>query len=96
MAEPVGARVFVRGRVQGVGFRYHTRARARELGVRGWVRNLHDGRVEVWAEGTESACAALCTWLQDGPPGASVTECAVLPESASETTPAEFEIRPSR
>lgn len=96
MTALVGARVFVRGRVQGVGFRYHTRARARELGVRGWVRNLHDGRVEVWIEGPEPARKALCAWLQEGPPGASVVECAVIPEGAGDATPAEFEIRPSR
>lgn len=45
------ALVFVRGRVQGVGFRWWTRARALELGLAGYARNLPDGRVEVVAQG---------------------------------------------
>ena len=48
---------WVRGRVQGVGFRWWTRARARELGLDGTARNLDDGRVEVVAEGPRAACA---------------------------------------
>ena len=46
---------WVTGRVQGVGFRWWTRARALELGLAGWARNLDDGRVEVVAEGTAGA-----------------------------------------
>jgi acylphosphatase len=56
--------VQVRGRVQGVGFRMWTRARARELGLVGWASNLPDGRVEVVAEGSEQACRALLDRLQ--------------------------------
>jgi acylphosphatase len=47
----VRATVFVRGHVQGVGFRWWTRARALELGLSGWARNTDDRRVEVVAEG---------------------------------------------
>jgi acylphosphatase len=65
-------RALISGRVQGVGFRYHTRARARELGVAGWVRNLADGRVEVRLEGEPAAVEALVDWLRTGPPGARV------------------------
>ena len=43
-------RTIVRGIVQGVAFRHHTKVRARELGLAGWVRNLPDGSVEVTAE----------------------------------------------
>jgi acylphosphatase len=61
---------WARGRVQGVGFRWSTRARALELGLRGWALNLDDGRVEVVAEGTRESCEALLTWLRSGsPPG---------------------------
>lgn len=50
---------FVRGRVQGVGFRWWTRARALELGLVGSARNLVDGRVQVVAEGPRERLAAL-------------------------------------
>jgi acylphosphatase len=57
--EPVRLTVWVRGRVQGVGFRWWVRCRARELGLVGTATNLDDGRVEVVAEGPEPACRAL-------------------------------------
>ena len=57
---------WVRGRVQGVGFRWWTRARALELGLTGWARNLDDGRVEVVAEGDRAACEALLALLRAG------------------------------
>ena len=58
---------FVKGRVQGVGFRWWTRARALELGLTGSATNLADGRVEVVAEGPEAACRTLLALLPDGP-----------------------------
>lgn len=58
---------FVKGRVQGVGFRWWTRARALELGLAGSATNLADGRVEVVAEGPEEACRALLAQLPHGP-----------------------------
>lgn len=64
----------VRGRVQGVFFRASTCERAREIGLRGWVRNLPDGRVEVVAEGEPSALEALEVWLRQGPPMARVDD----------------------
>jgi len=63
---------YVRGRVQGVAFRYYARREARRLGVDGWVRNLADGRVEVWFEGPAAALAAFEAWLAEGPPAARV------------------------
>jgi len=60
----------VKGRVQGVGFRWWTRARALELGLRGSATNLADGRVEVVAEGEEQAVRALVELLRGaGAPG---------------------------
>ncbi|MBT2228037.1 acylphosphatase [Nonomuraea sp. NEAU-A123] len=56
--------VWVRGRVQGVGFRWWTRARALELGLTGWARNRPDGRVEVVMEGPEEACVKLLGLLR--------------------------------
>ncbi len=58
---------FVRGRVQGVGFRWWIRARALDLGLTGSATNLPDRRVEVVAEGPRSACALLLDLLE-GPP----------------------------
>jgi acylphosphatase len=61
---------WVHGRVQGVGFRWWTRARALELGLAGSASNLDDGRVEVVAEGSREACASLLALLRGpAPPG---------------------------
>jgi acylphosphatase len=57
---------WVRGRVQGVGFRWWTRARALELGLVGSASNLADGRVEVVAEGPREACEKLLAQLRGG------------------------------
>ena len=65
--DPVRLTAFVKGRVQGVGFRWWTRARALELGLVGAATNLADGRVEVVAEGPEPACRALLALLPAGP-----------------------------
>jgi acylphosphatase len=62
----------VDGMVQGVGFRYSTVRQARALGLKGTVRNLADGRVEVVAEGEEDRLARLRAWLAHGPAGAHV------------------------
>jgi DNA ligase D-like protein (predicted 3'-phosphoesterase) len=73
-AKGKGVRVAVRGHVQGVGFREATVARAEDLGVFGWVRNLEDGSVEVQAEGADTAVDGLVEWLGEGPPGAEAEE----------------------
>ncbi len=65
---------FISGRVQGVFFRSSTRAKAEELGLRGWARNLADGRVEVMAEGDEESLKKLLKWLYKGPPDAVVKD----------------------
>ncbi len=59
------ATVFVRGQVQGVGFRWWTSARARELGLVGHARNLSDGRVEVVAQGDGAAVERLVELLDE-------------------------------
>ncbi len=64
---------FVSGSVQGVYFRQMTRQQGRALGLWGWVRNLPDGRVEVWVQGDEAALERFVVWLWDGPPRAEVT-----------------------
>jgi acylphosphatase len=75
MVNPVPPSAFhalVRGRVQGVGFRYSCYHEARRLGLSGWVRNTPDGEVEVWAEGPREKLDTLLLWLRQGPPGARV------------------------
>ena len=69
--------IMVRGRVQGVGFRYFTASRARALGLSGSARNLPTGGVEVIAEGERSALEALIRALREGPPGADVRDLEV-------------------
>lgn len=64
--------VQVRGRVQGVGFRYAVQGQAEHLGVAGTVRNLLDGTVEADIEGTPQGVEDLCSWLCTGPPTARV------------------------
>lgn len=64
--------VVVRGRVQGVGFRWFVAQQARALGLAGWVRNNEDGSVEVAACGAESVLLDLRRRLAEGPPAARV------------------------
>jgi acylphosphatase len=62
----------VRGRVQGVGFRYFVQRVAADLGLTGYVKNLDDGRVEVYAAGSEAELSQLESRLWKGPPSADV------------------------
>lgn len=62
----------VSGVVQGVGYRQGCRSRARSLNLVGWVRNLHDGRVELFAQGAAESVDSLLDWVWAGPPGARV------------------------
>ena len=64
----------VRGRVQGVNFRWSCREVAERLDLSGWVRNRPDGGVEVVAEGTDSRLEQLVSWCGQGPPHAHVTD----------------------
>jgi acylphosphatase len=78
---PERRHVWISGRVQGVWFRESCRAKAVELGVTGWVRNLGDGRVEAVFEGPDGALDQIVSWCHDGPRSASVVvvEVAVEP-----------------
>jgi len=71
-APPERLVVLVRGRVQGLGFRYATERRARALELTGYVRNEVDGSVLVVAEGVPERLGKLLDWVHRGPPGASV------------------------
>lgn len=78
MSEGLQCRRFlVSGRVQGVFFRSSTRDRAMQLGLKGFARNLEDGRVEVHACGKRDVLAVLEEWLWQGPPMAQVNDVVV-------------------
>jgi len=73
MTADVQARRFVvRGRVQGVGFRWFVEREAHMLQIAGWVRNNHDGSVEVLAQGTREQLSGLRSRLREGPRAARV------------------------
>ena len=69
--------IIIEGHVQGVFFREWTLERAREVGVSGWVRNLSDGRVEVYAVGEAAAVAKLIQRLKAGSPASKVDDVVV-------------------
>ncbi|NES95689.1 MAG: acylphosphatase [Desertifilum sp. SIO1I2] len=64
--------VFISGKVQGVGYRFSTVEMAQRYGVKGWVRNLPDRRVEAVFEGEPRAVESLLDWCHQGPPAAVV------------------------
>jgi len=70
--------------VQGVFFRDRTRARAREAGVTGWVRNRDDGSVEAWLEGEAAAVATVEAWIHAGGPRRAQVEDVAVEEVAPE------------
>lgn len=84
-------RYLVAGRVQGVFYRASAAAEARRLGVRGWAKNLPDGRVEVVASGSDDALSEFAEWLWRGPRAAIVERVDV--ELWAGETGAEFEVR---
>ncbi|MCK4485775.1 MAG: acylphosphatase [Desulfobacterales bacterium] len=73
----VRAHVIIDGRVQGVCFRMDTRRAALERSVKGWVRNLRDGRVSAVFEGEENDVKSMLEWCEIGPPLARIGRVAV-------------------
>lgn len=70
--------LLVKGRVQGVGFRWHVVEEARRLGLAGWVRNNRNGSVELCARGDTESLAKLRRMVEKGPPGAAVSAVETL------------------
>ena len=92
MAASRHVRLLISGRVQGVWFRASTREVATNLGLRGWVRNRPDGRVEVTAQGPDSQVESLIEWCREGPPGSQVGRVEVFEVEPTDTA-ATFEVR---
>lgn len=93
MPDAVLTRCFlVRGRVQGVGFRWFVRVEARRRGLSGSVRNLPDGSVEVVARGPQALISGLETALARGPAGARVDQLEELRTTDRPDLPDPFQI----
>jgi acylphosphatase len=75
-------------------YRSSTQQYARQLGLRGWVRNRRDGRVELLASGSEEKLDELEKWLEIGPEYAKVTNIKVITENQVDT-PSTFEVFPT-
>lgn len=86
--------IVVAGRVQGVGFRYATVDAATRIGLRGWVRNTQDHRVEIIAEGSRNQVGELVDWCHRGPALARVSavECS---DVATDEELHGFQVRPT-
>jgi acylphosphatase len=89
----VSVRIVVEGLVQGVGYRWYAARRAQALGVRGHVRNLYDGTVEVHASGDRSLLEELIRDLKIGPRSASVTDIKIEWDAPGSGSGSQFEIR---
>ena len=77
------AHIFIGGRVQGVFFRQTTRVEARKRAVKGWIRNLPDGRVEAIFEGKKEKIEEMIDFCKRGPPTAKVTRVKAIWEEYS-------------
>ena len=89
--DPIAMHAHFSGIVQGVYFRASTKRQAERLGLRGWVRNLPDGRVEAWIEGERPAVDSLLDYCRTGIRGATVDEVDVEESEATGDYPT-FEI----
>lgn len=85
--------MLVKGRVQGVGFRYTIQQQALEIGINGWVKNLENGDVEVVAEGQKDDIEQFISIIKQGPSRFSKVNHVNVTESTHPDNFATFEIR---
>jgi acylphosphatase len=86
----IRAHVWISGKVQGVGYRLSAQSEAVRLGVKGWVKNLPDGRVEAVLEGEKAAVEQMIQWCHSGPTAAVVKDVNVEHETPEELS--EFQV----
>lgn len=86
------ARIEITGIVQGVGFRWFAREKARRWGLAGWVRNRPDGSVEVLVEGSSASIEGFIEMLRAGPPGAAVADLRRSESNGTEPLPQPFAV----
>lgn len=84
-------RIEVIGKVQNVGFRYHTLEKAKSLGLKGFVRNMPNGNVEIELSGSDFALNMMKQWCAEGPSAARVFELKVIQIPFEEFT--DFDIK---
>jgi len=90
-ADKVQKHIYISGRVQGVGFRAFTRSQAADLDIKGWVKNLHDGRVEAVIAGKKNKVSQMLKKLKKGPSFARVDDFEVETQAIDNFN--NFEIR---
>lgn len=87
-------KIFISGRVQGVGFRRYAQKNAQSLGIRGWARNLLDGRVEILAMTDEESLNKFLDILRKGPNFSLVREVIAKTFDGAASAPNDFLIHP--
>ena len=92
-AQSIALHAWISGQVQGVFFRESTRRRSIALGLKGWVKNLPDGRVEALFVGSRSGCEQALEFVEAGPSGADVSGVEVEWDDPPEGLPVIFEVR---
>jgi acylphosphatase len=90
-AEKVQKHIYISGRVQGVGFRAFTRSQAAVLDIKGWVKNLHDGRVEAVIEGEKNKVTQMIKKLKNGSSFARVDDFEIEEQKIDDFS--DFEIK---
>ncbi len=76
--------IFVSGKVQGVGFRFRTRIKAKQLNLTGWVKNLTDGRVEIIVQGKKEDLDKLLEWIKSQPAFSKIKKTVFFQEPIKE------------
>lgn len=91
--KPERIQIVIKGRVQGVGFRYAIQRKAAELGLKGWVRNTSEGAVEAEAHGPADRLEKFLEWCHRGPASARVEVVEIKVREPIEVVAEKFEIR---
>lgn len=91
--EPIQKHLKIKGRVQGVGFRYFTVKQAEDLGLTGWVKNIADGSVDVVIEGSKKQIEQMISRLHKGPVSARVSDVIEIKQKEAQENYTTFSVR---